>query len=440
LQELQDDARAFRRRLLGVDHWDHHQELVEENNRYVWAVDRAVVAYQAAERDCANAIENLIGGATFHADGEPKTDPRAYGVASIPDQAATPWGAPAKTRKSCMAASLTVVAALNPGLEWQTKLDMFRGEFSAATGMLEGLAALTPALGWDRFERTWDGVATLDGLHGPSAMMRAYAGMAKSTVDWDEWATDPARAVGNTGVNVVSVAVPFAGEVSVLADVGRAGRAAELADEAARLSKAGTTVESAARAQEFARLAKLGQAVDPELLGRMPKANDLDNVLQQKFGDLSSAKSPVNSLEHEMAGGGTVRPEMVSAPSDRSPSGGSGGGRGLHPPNTRSVIDPPPHVGTGPGQANIGHAARHQYPEVGRKKSQFFDGINLEELANTEGRIGVMQENGRVRFEMTAKSDVGVDISTGLPTNRYTVIKETDGVTITMYPGLSVRK
>ncbi|MCW2522079.1 MAG: hypothetical protein JWO63_414, partial [Frankiales bacterium] len=206
LQDLQFQAQDFRRRLRSVEHWDHHAELVQENNGYLWAVDQVVAAYEAAERECANAIESLIGGAAFHAGGNPQTDSRAYGVESIPDESTTPWGAPATTRKSCVSASVAAVAVLNPVGDWDAKLDVMKGEFSAVAGMAEGLVALTPAFGLNQFERTWTGIATLEGFDGPFRQVRAEWAMAKSTVDWDEWATDPARASGKTGVNVVSLA------------------------------------------------------------------------------------------------------------------------------------------------------------------------------------------------------------------------------------------
>ncbi|MCW2525078.1 MAG: protein phosphatase, partial [Frankiales bacterium] len=295
LQDLQFQAQDFRRRLRSVEHWDHHSTLVAENNGYLWAVDQAVAAYEAAERDCANAIERLIGGAAFHAGGDPARDARSYGVDAIPKNAATPWGDPAKTRKSWLGSVEGALSVFNPVADWDGKLDVARGQWSAVVGMGEGLASLTPVLGWDRFTQTWDGVATMTGLHGPLPALAANWAMIKSTVDWDEWATDPARASGKTGVNVVSLAIPFAGEASALADLSRAGRSVdvtEIADNAAKAAKGGTTVAAAARIEEFARLTRLGEGIDPNLVSQMHRAGALDNMISQKFGDLTTANSP----------------------------------------------------------------------------------------------------------------------------------------------------
>jgi hypothetical protein len=52
---------------------------------------------------------------------------------------------------------------------------------------------------------------------------------------------------------------------------------------------------------------------------------------------------------------------------------------------------------------------------------------------------GTLQRNGNTRFVLNAPEDVGIDRTTGLPTNIYTVIRGPDGNVITMYPGTSAR-
>lgn len=93
---------------------------------------------------------------------------------------------------------------------------------------------------------------------------------------------------------------------------------------------------------------------------------------------------------------------------------------------------------TGDGAAvDVGHAGIHQFPGVTAGKSQFFDGENLGGLSNTDGAAGVLQKNGNTRFVMRGSQDVGVDRTTGLPTNAYTVIRKPDGSVLTMFPGTS---
>jgi hypothetical protein len=87
--------------------------------------------------------------------------------------------------------------------------------------------------------------------------------------------------------------------------------------------------------------------------------------------------------------------------------------------------------------ADVGHAGIHQFPGVQAGKSQFFDGENLGNLSNTDAVTGVLQKNGNTRFVMRGANDVGVDRTTGLPTNIYTVIRKPDGSVLTMFPGTS---
>ena len=85
----------------------------------------------------------------------------------------------------------------------------------------------------------------------------------------------------------------------------------------------------------------------------------------------------------------------------------------------------------------VGHGG-HQFPDVVPRKSQFFDGMDLRRLSNTDGLTGYLQKNGNTRFVKHASDgDIGVDVTTGLPTSMYTVIRGPNGNVVTMYPGTS---
>jgi hypothetical protein len=86
---------------------------------------------------------------------------------------------------------------------------------------------------------------------------------------------------------------------------------------------------------------------------------------------------------------------------------------------------------------DVGHAGIHQFPGVVARKSQFFDGVNLGRLTDTGDLAGVVQKNGNIRFVVRGAEDVGVDRTTGLPTDIYTVIRKPDGSVLTMFPGTS---
>jgi hypothetical protein len=88
---------------------------------------------------------------------------------------------------------------------------------------------------------------------------------------------------------------------------------------------------------------------------------------------------------------------------------------------------------------DIGHAGIHQFPGTEAGRSQFFDNVSLPELSDTSGDQGTLQTNGRIRYVLHAPQDIGVDRTTGLPTNIYTVIRGSDGNVVTMFPGTSPR-
>lgn len=96
---------------------------------------------------------------------------------------------------------------------------------------------------------------------------------------------------------------------------------------------------------------------------------------------------------------------------------------------TQSCVDAP--------ATDVGHAGIHQFPGIAAGRSQFFDGEDLGQLSDTRDASGVVQKNGNVRYVLHGADDVGVDRTTGLPTNIYTVIRKPDGSVLTMYPGTS---
>jgi len=89
--------------------------------------------------------------------------------------------------------------------------------------------------------------------------------------------------------------------------------------------------------------------------------------------------------------------------------------------------------------SDIGHADIHQFPGIEASKSQFFDNVNLGDLSDTSGTPGTLQANGNTRFVLHAPEDIGIDRTTGLPTNLYTVIRGSDGNVVTIFPGTSPR-
>ncbi|MFF0264793.1 hypothetical protein [Kribbella sp. NPDC004536] len=101
----------------------------------------------------------------------------------------------------------------------------------------------------------------------------------------------------------------------------------------------------------------------------------------------------------------------------------------IDPPVPSEISDP----------VDVGHAGIHQFPEISAGKSEFFGDVNLGALSRTEGVEGVLQGNGNFRYVLRGTGDIGVDRTTGLPTDIYTVIRRPNGSVVTMFPGTSPR-
>ncbi|MCW2524234.1 MAG: hypothetical protein JWO63_2569, partial [Frankiales bacterium] len=298
LLNAQYDANSLRTRAMATDHWDRHADMVAENNRLVWEVDAAFTAFLDAERRCANTIEGLVGGASWHA-GDPSKDARANGPASIPDNAATPWGAPAKLHRSCVQASVEAASAFNP---LRPNAGVGQGEWDAITGMAAGAWQMVDVVDPARFRATWSQIGVLATPLGGQRTAEAWLGVGKGMISWDEWSTTPSGAAGGALINVGSLFLPGAGEV------GGAAKIAEGTGDAARFADAAKVAEAERVASELEAATVAELQFTEELVGRdlaalegMPRAEDLDNLLRNKFGDLEGANSPVNQLEDKLA-------------------------------------------------------------------------------------------------------------------------------------------
>lgn len=83
--------------------------------------------------------------------------------------------------------------------------------------------------------------------------------------------------------------------------------------------------------------------------------------------------------------------------------------------------------------------AKHTESEERRDstKGYFYDDEDLYDLADaSEGVPAAKQGNGNCVRVCDAKRQVGVDVETGLPTSKYTVVSDRFGSVRTMHPGL----
>lgn len=151
------------------------------------------------------------------------------------------------------------------------------------------------------------------------------------------------------------------------------------------------------------------------------------------------------------AGGAAARPDGVSTVEANDYEDSARFGRVTHARDVveaRSDADPPDHLAlprlrvaakSADEVADIGHAGlRHQFPNTLKGKSQFYDNVDLGGLASrTKGMDGFLQTNGNTRYVLRNPGGVGVDRTTGLPTDVFTVIRRPDGSVVTMFPGTS---
>lgn len=138
----------------------------------------------------------------------------------------------------------------------------------------------------------------------------------------------------------------------------------------------------------------------------------------------------------------TFSPVATTAPPQLSADAGALPPAAARALSERATLATPPPTGVAAEGADaaavdVGHAGIHQFPGVTAGKSQFFDGADLGGLSSTGDLAGVAQKNGNIRYVLRGSGDVGVDRTTGLPTDIYTVIRKPDGSVLTIFPGTS---
>ncbi|SDI95749.1 ADP-ribosyltransferase exoenzyme [Frankineae bacterium MT45] len=252
LASLRSQAEEFDARTAGDGNWNHDQANVDENNRLLRGVNSAVVLLEAAERRCANAIEALFSCRRWHASVGVAADQDAYGYASIPDGAPTPWGSVVARKDSCPKAAVTDLGRFAKGFA----IDGF-------VGTLSSVASLLNPFDWKKFKESWEGLAQLSVALSPILGASMYGGvgererlvsLGKGLISYDMWRSDPSRASGEAVFNVASLLVPGGGEVGAAADgakvariAGEAADAAKGADNVAKASEIATSVEATGR-------------------------------------------------------------------------------------------------------------------------------------------------------------------------------------------------
>ncbi|MFF4571328.1 hypothetical protein [Streptomyces sp. NPDC001410] len=261
LDALKADATAFVNSVQGDDDWHKDQDKVDHNNDLWYDVNHTVVAFMAAERTAYDKIMALIGGTPLTTDdGSHGENMYGYTAEDLDHAPETPWGAPAEREYE------GVAWLVHQGKQvWHGVWD------DGVMGTIKGIGTLFGKDGWDEAGEAWKNLAkvsTASGLTGatmgawwlipdknlPSWLREsrtAHNQAVKGLVAWDQWKTNPARAAGATGFNILT-AVGTDGAGAAASGAGKAGAAARALSTVGKVGRALDPVTYAGKAGKFA--------------------------------------------------------------------------------------------------------------------------------------------------------------------------------------------
>ncbi|MEV0370626.1 hypothetical protein AB0I10_12470 [Streptomyces sp. NPDC050636] len=250
LEQLRQEAAAFRDKEAAEDDWSEDGDLIEENLGRRNKIAEVWAAFQEAERDCHAKIVALVGGHALHTiDASHKTG-YGYDAEALKQSKSLPWG--------------DAVEESVPWWQvWEHAYDFGKGVIiDGAWGTVRGLLTLFGWDGGDAAGEAWKGLAklstavtisTMPGLNTaywmlpgdmlPSWLRESRTAMVdtgKALVAWDQWESNGSRAAGAVTFNVLTAIVTRGGGGAISG----AGKAS-----------------AASKALSFA--GKAGQAIDP---------------------------------------------------------------------------------------------------------------------------------------------------------------------------------
>lgn len=331
--------------------WDEDETLNGENNDIINGVANQVVAYQAAERKCANAIRGLSGLPALHAmTGDDPDDKLGYGYKELPMGTQLPWGTAEARKESCGEKTLYFVPNLLKGVV-----------VDGIWGTVQGIGQLVgvDGSGWhlDTLTNAWKGMGSLIGYSAADDSWswdnagEAWKGLGKATVGWDEWAKDPGTAAGQAIWGIGSLLIPVAGEAGKVGALGKVG------EVAGTVGKAGKYLD----------LVDAGAWASKGLTSVLPKLGDLKGVMSAGLGDtlhgftgkIADFKTGLGDFLHGHHGGDAeVPPARSESGSDANANAHDGGSTVEAPP-----VREPELVGAGGhgghGESTTTHGGGH---------------------------------------------------------------------------------
>ncbi len=251
LQGLVSEASEFVAYASAHDNWDTDQSRVDQHNAMLTEVNDLMARWEAAERSCANTVDALYGGTQYGVNnGDGTASANEYGLTAelwgsvAAGEEGVPWGTAAGRDKPWYADVGDAVGGF------------FVGVGRGVTGLVTGLGGFVGFQGWDVMGRSWKGLGALaivavspqvmvsgQGFPGyqPGEIQATVTGMGKGLIAYDQWASDPAQAAGESVFNIAPFFIPVGGAAAGTAKavslagktagvVGVAGRAAKVAD------------------------------------------------------------------------------------------------------------------------------------------------------------------------------------------------------------------
>ncbi|MER5430646.1 hypothetical protein [Streptomyces sp. NPDC002588] len=302
LATLKADATAFVQSLSGDDDWRKDQDKVDRNNALWRDVNHTVAAFQAAERACHNKITALVGGSKITVDdGSHGQNMYGYRADDLDHAGETPWGAPAEREYE--------------GWDWLTHQagQVWDGIWTdGVMATVHGVGTLFGADGSGAAGEAWKGLARLATASAltsatlgtwwlvpddklPSWLRDSrttYKQTVKGFVAWDTWKTNPSRAAGAVGFNVLTV-LGTEGVGSAAGAGGRAGAAARALSTAGKVGRAMDPMTYVGKAGELA-FVKVGDTF--RALKDLHSGTTLD--LLERADALRSPRIPDNAIPY----------------------------------------------------------------------------------------------------------------------------------------------
>ncbi|ORT59295.1 hypothetical protein [Streptomyces sp. CB03238] len=237
-----------------LGNWRKDADKVAEHQALWDGVNAAVAAFQQAEVTCADKITALVGGTQWHInDGSPKQEnPYGFSAEQLSQADSLPWGSPEHRE------------VLPFGIDHHLQ-EFGVSLWDNASGSVEGLV--------DLFSPGEEGDAAREGLlrvivgaeaylvdpHGDanlSPFMKKFMGDSKpyakefatSFVAWDDWSTNPGKALGTVVFNGLTLGAGPLGAVSKAGSAaGKAGAGSRVAGTFAKVGEVLDPIGAAAR-------------------------------------------------------------------------------------------------------------------------------------------------------------------------------------------------